>query len=111
MKINDFSILTTHKHWDHSGGNKEMAEKIGSALKIYGGAKDSIPGVTNPVDEGQTFQVGNLSVKVFDTPCHTSGHVVYHVTHPEDPENGAVFTGDTMFVGGIGAFFEGNKRA
>jgi hydroxyacylglutathione hydrolase len=30
------------------------------------------------------------------------------VTHPSAPESGALFTGDTLFTGGIGAFFEGN---
>jgi len=41
-------ILTTHKHWDHSDGNKEMKEKIPS-LVIVGGKDDDVPGCTLPV--------------------------------------------------------------
>ena len=34
-------ILTTHKHWDHSGGNKKMAEKY-PGITIIGGAEDEV---------------------------------------------------------------------
>lgn len=107
--INDTTsaILTTHKHWDHSDGNMKMAETF-PGMKVYGGSKDNVPGCTNKLEHGDMFQVGSLNVTVSHTPCHTTGHVLYHVTHPTDPENGALFTGDTLFVGGIGAFFEGN---
>ena len=27
--------------------------------------------------DGDTFQIGNINVKVLFTPCHTSGHVLY----------------------------------
>lgn len=110
MGVSDFSVLSTHKHWDHTGGNADLFNKFGDAIKIYGGANDSVPHCSNPVREGDTFQLGSLRVSVIDVPCHTSGHVAYHVVHPSDPENGAVFTGDTMFVAGIGAFFEGTAE-
>ena len=102
-------ILTTHKHWDHSDGNLKLA-KLFPDMTIYGGSKDNVPGCTQPLDDGASFNLGALNVNVYHTPCHTSGHVLYHVTHPSDPDNGALFTGDTLFVGGIGAFFEGNAQ-
>jgi hydroxyacylglutathione hydrolase len=101
------AILTTHKHWDHSDGNLKLAAVFPN-MTIYGGSKDNVPGCTKPVNDGDSFSLGALRVDVYHTPCHTSGHVLYHVTHPSDPQNGALFTGDTLFVGGIGAFFEGN---
>ena len=102
-----FSILTTHKHWDHSGGNKDMAKQF-PGLAIFGGAHDDIPAVTQPLNDGDVFGLGELKVAVLHTPCHTSGHVLYHVYHEDAKEDGALFTGDTLFVGGIGAFFEGD---
>lgn len=106
-----FSVLTTHKHWDHSGGNKDLASQFGSSLKIYGGAKDNVPHANHPVNDGDEFAVGNLKVKVFFSPCHTSGHVLYFVHSPSNPSAGsALFSGDTLFVGGIGAFFEGTSK-
>lgn len=53
--------------------------------------------------------IGQLRVDVIDAPCHTSGHVLYKVQHPSHPADGvALFTGDTMFIAGVGAFFEGD---
>ena len=81
-------------------------------LEIYGGEHDNIPGCTKLLTEGDIFYIGQLKVSVLYTPCHTSGHVMYYI-HPSDSDEdnfpGALFTGDTIFVGGVGAFFEGNS--
>ena len=50
------------------------------------------------------FESG-LKIEIFDVPCHTSGHVLYYVTYGDQK---TLFTGDTLFVGGCGRFFEGN---
>ena len=39
---------------------------------------------------------------VRETPGHTAGHIVFHL-----PEDGIVFTGDTLFAMGCGRLFEG----
>ena len=39
------------------------------------------------------------------TPCHTTGHICYFFTGGGDTPS--VFTGDTLFLGGCGRFFEG----
>ena len=54
-------------------------------------------------------QVGSLKVDCLFTPCHTSGHICYHVTG-DDGKPGAVFTGDTLFMAGCGRFFEGTPK-
>lgn len=56
--------------------------------------------------------MGNLQVNVIHTPCHTRGSLCYYVTYvnDDDTQPGALFTGDTLFVGGVGAFFEGNSQ-
>lgn len=110
LTAGDFSVLTTHKHRDHSGGNPAMAKAFGDSLVIRGGAIDKVAACTHPVSDGDEFALGALKVKVLHTPCHTKGHVLFHVSHPDDSDNGAVFTGDTVFVGGIGAFFEGDAN-
>jgi hydroxyacylglutathione hydrolase len=109
------AILTTHKHYDHAGGNAELKKQLeaqhpSTPVAIVGGVNDGIPAVTHKVKEGDTVQVGELSVEVIDAPCHTRGHVLYKVQHPQHPNDGiALFTGDTMFIAGIGAFFEGDE--
>lgn len=93
---------------DHSSGNEKIVELLGKKLIVYGG-DDRIPAMTKKVTHGDEFKIGSLMVKALFTPCHTSGHICYHVTADEDPP-GAVFTGDTLFVGSCGKFFEGTAN-
>lgn len=105
--VNLKSVLTTHHHWDHAGGNEKLIGLAGK-LTVYGGDK-RIGALTNEVTEGDEFKVGSLHVRCMFTPCHTSGHICYFVTGPSGTEP-AVFTGDTLFVAGCGKFFEGTPK-
>ncbi|KAH8306976.1 hypothetical protein KR044_001931, partial [Drosophila immigrans] len=103
-------VLTTHHHWDHAGGNEKLVKLWkGGELEVYGG-DDRIGGLTNKVRQNDIFYIGTLKVRCLATPCHTTGHICYHVTMPEDPKMGAVFTGDTLFQAGCGRFFEGTPE-
>ncbi|KAK7049301.1 Cytoplasmic glyoxalase II [Paramarasmius palmivorus] len=98
--------ITTHHHHDHSGGNKEFASAFPDA-PVYGGS-DQIPALTKLVKDNDEFTVGdNIRVRCLATPCHTQDSICYHVTDPTDKHPGGVFTGDTLFIGGCGRFFEG----
>ena len=77
-------------------------------LSVYGG-DDRIEALTDKVGHGDQFKVGALSVKCLFTPCHTRGHICYLVEGESDPA-AAVFTGDTLFLGGCGKFFEGDGK-
>jgi len=101
------SVLTTHHHWDHSGGNVKLNQLM-PGLEFYGG-DDRIDALTSKVGQGKKLNVGSLKVECLFTPCHTQGHICYYVTH-QDGSNPAVFTGDTLFLGGCGRFFEGTAE-
>lgn len=94
------TILTTHNHWDHAGGNQKMRKACNSITAVYGGTGDRAEAVTSEVGDGDTIQLGSTTISVLFTPCHTPGHVCYVCP-------GHVFTGDTMFVGGCGNFNRG----
>lgn len=129
------TILTTHKHHDHAGGNYELQKACGGQLRVYGHVKDSIPGVTHLIKGGDTLTVGNTEVGVVHVPCHTTGHVVFAVLGNKDANNRAngssraggddggggagllplhcveaLFTGDAIINGGVGAFFHGGPQ-
>ncbi|CAM9404188.1 unnamed protein product [Scytosiphon promiscuus] len=99
-------VLTTHKHLDHAGGNNAIARKI-PGLEIIGGEVDRVQGATSTVKDGDTISVGAISVKCLHTPGHTMGHTCFYATEGNQK---AVFTGDTLFVGGAGKFFEGTPE-
>lgn len=92
------SILTTHHHWDHAGGNEKLAAKFtgAKALRIYGG-DDRIGALTDKVKQDDEIRLGNLTIRCIFTPCHTTGHICYFIESPNG--NRAVFTGDTLFQG------------
>ncbi|HYA34303.1 MAG TPA: hydroxyacylglutathione hydrolase family protein, partial [Candidatus Binataceae bacterium] len=103
LGLNLVAVLTTHWHPDHSGGNEGIASRV-RGLRIYGARAEGgrIPALTDPVDDGDGIKVGSLEARVIGIPAHTNGHVAYYF-----PTLGAVFTGDTLFVGGCGRVFEG----
>lgn len=98
-------ILSTHHHFDHSMANPALAERYG--VPVYGHTSDAerLPGMTQGIDEGDTFEVGNQQGRVLFIPSHTTGHVAYVFD-----DSKAVFTGDMLFAGGCGRLFEGNAQ-
>jgi len=122
-------ILTTHTHWDHAGGNEEL-KRLFPNIRVYGSTIDSIPALTDAVADGEMFwfpahtivEDPKLIVEVWEAPCHTKGHVIFVINEKatETPDGAAnrsdaprptpvaVFTGDTLFSGGTGKFFEGS---
>ena len=95
------AILCTHHHVDHVGGNEGLLARYGSKpVYAYASDKGRVPAQTVFVEEGEPFDVIGLSFTPLHVPGHTTGAVAYHV-------DGAVFTGDTLFVAGCGRLFEG----
>ncbi|KAI8342443.1 hydroxyacylglutathione hydrolase [Chlamydoabsidia padenii] len=93
------TVLTTHHHWDHAGGNSKLLNKR-PGLMVYGGSKQ-VEAVTNIIKtEQDSIQLGDLSIQPYLTRGHTMDHVCYYVQD-------AVFTGDCLFSSGCGRFFEG----
>jgi hydroxyacylglutathione hydrolase len=72
-------------------------------LPIIGGKNCS--SVTSTPDHNSTFNLGSIKITALHTPCHTQDSICYFL---EDGSDRAVFTGDTLFIGGCGRFFEGN---
>jgi hydroxyacylglutathione hydrolase len=99
------AIWSTHHHPDHVGGNEEVARELG-IHEIAGHASDRgrIPGQTRFLETGDEVSIGTLRARALHIPGHTLGAVAYIIDRPND---GAVFTGDTLFLAGCGRLFEG----
>ena len=94
------TILITHHHNDHVGGNRDLLAKF--PVPVYGPAAEKIDTLTLRLNENDVvnlLQLG-LSFRVIQIPGHTAGHIAY-VGH------GMVFCGDTLFACGCGRLFEG----
>lgn len=119
-------VLLTHKHYDHSGGNKSLLEEF-SNLIVVGSLQDFPENsmlnhyfykVNKRVEDSEILMVGRLCFKVLIAPCHTRGSVMYLLEVDKIEQDSLVldrdlgqildldvpslFSGDTIFTGGIG---------
>ncbi len=108
-------VLLTHAHIDHAGGAAEFAERhglpiigphegdqfwidgLGQQARMFGfqPSKPFVP--TRWLHQGDTVQVGKLTLEVRHCPGHTPGHVVFF-----EPESQLAIVGDVLFAGSIG---------
>jgi hydroxyacylglutathione hydrolase len=100
------SILITHHHGDHTGGNSALLEHF-PGIPVYGGAGDRgrIRGQSVFLREGDEIAVCDSKARILEVPGHTKTHIAYFF--PADDGNGDLFSGDTVFGGTIGNLFEG----
>lgn len=100
-------MLTTHKHWDHAGGNSELRKSFPD-IPFYGSKIDRPDQTDHFLYDEDEIDLGNTKVWSYLTPCHTLGHTIFEF---ETPGNQAyIFTGDFLFCGGVGKFFEGDAK-
>ena len=100
--INLRYILNTHHHHDHIGGNLELKKKYGSKIVAFKDDNDRIPEIDIFVQDNQIWKADNFEAKIYHTPGHTNGHIIFHFFNEKK-----IFTGDTLFSLGCGRIFEG----
>jgi len=104
------AILNTHTHGDHVGINRDLARRgLLDGVRVIGAAAvaGAVPGITEPVGEGDQVRLGEAVGVVMLTEGHIDGHVSYHFGAPAGGPDGVVFCGDTLFAGGCGYLFDG----
>lgn len=103
-------ILTTHWHWDHSGGNRKLSAAWPDAAVVCGREEYwRVPAAgAHLVAHGDSFEASGLSVKCHGLRGHTRGSICYELNVPGASAPPALFTGDALFIGGCGALFEGS---
>ena len=110
-------VVITHRHYDHVGGLGAIVEEFKPL--VYAGVEDAVPlregdsestmgtafgGKISPMDvndlkDGDVIDIGEHKLRVIDTPGHTSGSISLL-----DSVTGALFTGDVIFIDGVGRY-------
>lgn len=82
--------------WMHPGDEFLLARAAASAAHWLKRPVDPVPPTFQPLQENQTFQLGDHTLQVLHTPGHTPGSVALFT-----PEY--IWTGDTLFADSIGS--------
>jgi hydroxyacylglutathione hydrolase len=94
-------IIETHSHADFVSGHIELAKKTGARI-IYG-QRANTQFETLKVSDGDTVNVGNITLSFLETPGHTPEGITIIARDGDSPESPAkMFTGDTLFIGDVG---------
>ncbi len=104
------TVLNTHTHPDHVGINRDLGRRgLLDSMRVYGPSSrpDDVPGITDPVGEGDRVLVGEVQGRVWLTEGHIDGHLTFIFGDENDPDGPAAFCGDTMFGAGCGYLFDG----
>ena len=106
------TIVNTHCHIDHVGGNGRLKDHTGAALvcpegevpllqalpqqaAMFGMAAAASPMPDGFIAEGDKVTVGSVTMNVLSTPGHSPDHIVL-------VGDGFVMGGDVLFQGSIG---------
>ncbi len=99
------TILNTHWHPDHTGGNLAIKDATGATIIGPAGENGRVPGLDEAIGEGDRIRLGAHEAEVWEVPGHTIGHIAYIFG-----EDRVAFVGDTLFAMGCGRLFEGSPE-
>jgi sulfur dioxygenase len=91
--------IETHAHADHVTASGVLARRLGAATAAP--ALCGIAPADRQLQHGDALPFGSQALTALHTPGHTAGSMCYLWPRPR-PEPDAVFTGDTLLIGGCG---------
>jgi glyoxylase-like metal-dependent hydrolase (beta-lactamase superfamily II) len=98
------AAVQTHGHWDHVRAWETLSQLRGWRVWGHRGDGDLFPHDCDRwLEDGDVLEVGDLRIEVLHVPGHTPGSLLYLVQGDERPH---LFTGDSLFPGGVGNTFD-----
>lgn len=115
LNLNLRYILLTHAHFDHVLGILPLKLNYNPIIKLHkedlflykqankssrhwvGEEGDPLPSPDVFMEAGELIKIGEVELKVIETPGHTPGSIILY-----NKKKKVLFTGDTLFKSGVG---------
>lgn len=95
------AVVETHGHWDHVQALAEVVQATGAPVLVHAGDAADLPVPADRLlEDGDVVEVGQAALQVVHLLGHTPGSVA--LVYDGDPERPHVFSGDSLFPGGVG---------
>lgn len=96
-------IIQTHIHEDFVSGVRQLASRVGNATIHAGRSEDDRYGYElNQLADGDTLELGSVSLSVRHTPGHTPEHIALLASEKGSSQPYAVFTGGSLLINALG---------
>jgi glyoxylase-like metal-dependent hydrolase (beta-lactamase superfamily II) len=94
-------IVTTHQHWDHHRALAQVAASTKAMTAAGEADADALPVIpTRRLVHGDTLAFGDITLDVIHLRGHTPGSVA--VVYNDPGGHAHIWTGDSLFPGGVG---------
>ena len=94
------TVVTTHRHPDHWQALSQVLVATGARSVAHAADAEEIPVVHDTVADGDVVRVGDCELTVVHLVGHTPGSIALVYRDPGDSAH--IFTGDSLFPGGVG---------
>jgi glyoxylase-like metal-dependent hydrolase (beta-lactamase superfamily II) len=94
------TVVTTHQHQDHWFALEDVLEETGAESIAHAADAGPLPTVTRTVADGDVVRVGACDLEVIHLVGHTPGSIALLYRDPGGHPH--LFTGDSLFPGGVG---------
>ncbi|GGF33429.1 hydrolase [Marmoricola endophyticus] len=106
------TVVTTHQHWDHHRALSDVVAATGATTVAGEPDADAITeqtgvAVDRRVGDGDTVSVGDVTLDVIHLVGHTPGSIALVWADPDGEASYShhLWTGDSLFPGGVGNTF------
>jgi len=94
------TVVTTHRHHDHWQALDEVVAATGARSVAHIADADQLPVPTQTVADGDSIAIGDCALDVIHLVGHTPGSIALLYQDPAGIPH--LFTGDSLFPGGVG---------
>ena len=94
------TVVTTHQHMDHWIALEEVVATTGARSLVHAADADGLPISAETVTDGETIRFGACELEVIHLVGHTPGSIALLYRDPAGFPH--LFTGDSLFPGGVG---------